>query len=307
MRPLSVLVALLVFAGCASDEEVRGSDVYRQLASEAARLEADNSDLLDDIAELQASIAAAQDVVGNDDPAAIESEVGSLETDRSQAESQRTAALDERNAAESALDAFKRTDAAFQRHLGGLVDDAVDSACDDALTVMWTGTFDYDSAYQILRSRQVDDIEFLSSSRSVESEATACFEERLFSDSTKRQHCSTISESDLEWSQFASAIGCVHGFGTIVQFDTFTGKCAFHANVGSYQTSWYNYAVRVQFGVTDQPSSQSSATSCSWLSEVGEFDDIEFWAFGVGSVTYSTSFGSNTIPAFRIVAIRYWQ
>lgn len=307
MRPVSILFALLLFTGCASEEEVRGSDVYRSLASEVAQLEADNSDLQDDIADLRSSIAAAQDEVGSDDPAAIESEVGLLETDRSQAETKRTAALAERNAAESALDAFKRTDAAFQRHLGGLVDDAVDSACNEALTVMWTGTFDYDSAYRILRSREVKDIEFLSPSRSVESEATACFDERLFSDSTKRQHCSTISESDLEWSQYASSIGCVHGFGTIVQFDSNTGQCAFHANIGSNQTSWYNYDIRAQFGITDQPFSQSTATGCSWLSEVGEFDDIEFWAFGVGSLTYSTSIGSNTIPAFRIVAIRYWQ
>ena len=93
----------------------------------------------------------------------------------------------------------------------------------------------------------------------------------------------------------AAFIGkCITGIARIIQFDTRTGPCTFHAYIDGR-------SVRAQFGQTLDPNSQKDFTECSFTKELVEGDVIRYWAYGVGAYTYATAIGgSATVPAFKL-------
>jgi hypothetical protein len=87
---------------------------------------------------------------------------------------------------------------------------------------------------------------------------------------------------------------CITGFARIIQFDTRTGPCTFHAYIDGS-------SVRVQFGQTLDPETQKDFDDCVFTKELVEGDVIRFWAYGVGAYTYATAIGgSATVPAFKL-------
>lgn len=90
---------------------------------------------------------------------------------------------------------------------------------------------------------------------------------------------------------------CFTGWGHVVQFDTVTGPCRFHMNIGDRNMATYDYDVRAEFSARYEP--------CEWLDEVIEGDEIKWSAIVLGVLTYETSTGStNSIPQFTIFR---WQ
>ena len=92
---------------------------------------------------------------------------------------------------------------------------------------------------------------------------------------------------------------CWVGRVEIAQFDSATGKCAFHGYIDG------DFNVRATFGVELDPNTHSTVTECSWTKDIVEDMWIKFWGWGLGTFTYETANGSTaTVPSFRMVQ---WQ
>jgi hypothetical protein len=92
---------------------------------------------------------------------------------------------------------------------------------------------------------------------------------------------------------------CITGSVKIAQLDANTGPCSFQGYLSG------DYDVRAQFGTTLDTSTHSSTTDCEWTDNLVEDKYIEFWGWGLGSYSYSTtSGGTQTVPAFKLVAWR---
>lgn len=90
---------------------------------------------------------------------------------------------------------------------------------------------------------------------------------------------------------------CLQGRVKIAQMDSNTGPCSFQGYLDG------DYDVRTQFGMVLDLEIQSAVRDCSWAGELKEEMTIDFWAFGLGSYSYSTtSGGTQTVPAFRLLA-----
>lgn len=92
---------------------------------------------------------------------------------------------------------------------------------------------------------------------------------------------------------------CVTGWGEVVQFDGNTGPCAFHMNIDE-DKQWrsYNYDYRVEMVVRSRTN-----TSCSWLDNLEEGDNVAFIAIGNGRLDYTTTSGGNmSIPSLKIIS-----
>jgi hypothetical protein len=89
---------------------------------------------------------------------------------------------------------------------------------------------------------------------------------------------------------------CLKGRVKIAQSDALTGPCGFQGYING------DYDVRAQFGFTLDAATHSTSTDCiSEAKKLTEGRFIEFAGFAIGLHTYTTSNGSNTIPAFKIV------
>jgi len=92
---------------------------------------------------------------------------------------------------------------------------------------------------------------------------------------------------------------CLQGRVKIAQMDSNTGPCSFQGYLDG------DYDVRTQFGMVLDLEIQSAVRDCSWAGDLKEEMTIDFWAFGLGSYSYSTtSGGTQTVPAFRLLAFR---
>jgi hypothetical protein len=92
---------------------------------------------------------------------------------------------------------------------------------------------------------------------------------------------------------------CLQGRVKIAQMDSNTGPCSFQGYLDG------DYDVRTQFGLVLDLEIQSAVRDCSWAGDLKEEMTIDFWAFGLGSYSYSTtSGGTQTVPAFRLLAFR---
>ena len=93
---------------------------------------------------------------------------------------------------------------------------------------------------------------------------------------------------------------CLKGTVKIAQADSATGVCAFQGYIGG------DYDVRAQFGTTLDASTHATSEQCSdGAKKLTEGKFVEFYGFVIGPYTYTTtSNGSQTIPAFKIIAAR---
>ena len=91
-------------------------------------------------------------------------------------------------------------------------------------------------------------------------------------------------------------------YARIVQFDSATGPCSFHAELSrSRSTRWYDYDVRSTFGYLDHVLMSSLLQKCPELDNIDADDYIKVWATVLGSLTYETTTGgTNHVPSFRI-------
>lgn len=93
---------------------------------------------------------------------------------------------------------------------------------------------------------------------------------------------------------------CLKGTVKIAQADSATGPCAFQGYIGG------DYDVRAQFGTTLDTATHSISEDCSdKAKKLTEGRFVEFWGYVLGSYTYTTTNnGSQTVPAFKLVATR---
>ena len=88
----------------------------------------------------------------------------------------------------------------------------------------------------------------------------------------------------------------------IVQFDSATGPCSFHADIArNYSADWWDYDNRSTFGYANNEIASSLIINCPQLDNIDVDDYVKVWATVLGSYTYETTLGgSNTVPSFRI-------
>ena len=108
--------------------------------------------------------------------------------------------------------------------------------------------------------------------------------------------CQTFDRMMLKKDINAFEGQCLKGRVKIAQSDALTGPCGFQGYIDG------DYDVRAQFGFTLDASTHSTSTDCiGEAKKLTEGRFIEFTGFAIGLHTYTTSSGSNTIPAFKIV------
>ena len=114
--------------------------------------------------------------------------------------------------------------------------------------------------------------------------------------------CTRISVDKILKNPDALRGDCVVLYGRIVQFDSNTGPCSFHADIArNRSTNWWDYDNRSTFGYKNNELSSALHGNCPELDNIDVEDFIKVWATVLGSFTYDTSIGgSNTVPSFRI-------
>ena len=115
-------------------------------------------------------------------------------------------------------------------------------------------------------------------------------------------NCERISVDQIEKNPDGLKGECFVMYGRIVQFDSNTGPCSFHANIARNQSSrWYDYDVRSTFGYEDDEILSAFRQDCPELDRIDGDDFIKVWGTVLGSFSYDTSIGgSNTVPSFKI-------
>lgn len=114
-------------------------------------------------------------------------------------------------------------------------------------------------------------------------------------------NCERISVDQIEKNPNGLKGECFVLYGRIVQFDAATGPCSFHANISrNRSTRWYDYDVRSTFGYEENEFLSTLRQDCSELDSIDGDDYIKVWGTVLGSYTYETRGGTNTVPSFRI-------
>jgi len=115
-------------------------------------------------------------------------------------------------------------------------------------------------------------------------------------DKWRKENCETFDARFLKKNPNDFKGKCLKGNVKIAQMDSNTGPCAFQGYLNG------NYDFRTQFGTKLDVNKQSTVTDCDWTKKLVEGKYIQFWAFGLGSYSYSTTAGGNqTVPAFRLI------
>ena len=114
--------------------------------------------------------------------------------------------------------------------------------------------------------------------------------------------CERISVDQVEKNPDGLEGQCFVLYGRIVQFDSNTGPCSFHANIARNNSSrWWDYDIRSTFGYEDSEILSSFVTTCPELDDIDGDDFVKIWGTVLGSHRYDTSLGgSNTVPSFKI-------
>ncbi len=114
-------------------------------------------------------------------------------------------------------------------------------------------------------------------------------------------NCERISVDQIEKNPDGLEGECFVLYAWIVQYDAVTGPCSFHANISrNRSTRWYDYDIRSTFGYADDVLWSSLETDCPELDNIDGDDYIKVWGTVLGSYTYETLGGTNTVPSFRI-------
>jgi hypothetical protein len=296
-------VCLLV--GCGASDPLE-SDEYRTLSRERDDLRTEAEDLQVQADDLRTEIDALREEAAT--AAAV------LEDERDEAITARDAARAERDAAEAERDGALAEGAALRLQFdpqirAGLqagVDAEVVRACQAAIAdpaAEIAGLVQYDVAWEPVASEQtlIDSVNGCAAPERAKS-AEQREMERLAA-------CQTIEVDAVVRNPAAYEGTCVVLFASIVQFDTNTGPCSFHANIAAeFHDRSYEYDERSTFGYDDSELVSSLNATCPQLDGVDVDDFVKLWVTGLGSFDYSTSIGgSNTVPSFRIERVELVQ
>ena len=114
--------------------------------------------------------------------------------------------------------------------------------------------------------------------------------------------CARINVDKLEKNPDGLAGECYVVYGRIVQFDSATGPCSFHADIArNYSTNWWDYDTRSTFGYENNEILSALKRECLELDDIDVDDYIKVWATVLGSFSYETTAGgTSTVPSLRI-------
>jgi hypothetical protein len=117
--------------------------------------------------------------------------------------------------------------------------------------------------------------------------------------------CARISPDELIKSPRSYDGTCIGFFGSILQYDSLTGPCAFLANISNQRsTRSYDYIELAWFGLGSSPNVYEHVQTCGFLDGVDQNDIIEVWAVGAGTFSYQNSLGGTaTVPALSILRV----
>lgn len=114
--------------------------------------------------------------------------------------------------------------------------------------------------------------------------------------------CERISVDQVEKNPDGLSGQCFVLYAYIVQFDSATGPCAFHAEISrNRSTRWYDFDVRSAFGYGSRWEGSFLRTDCPELDDIDGDDYIKVWATVLGTNNYESTAGWDiTVPLFKI-------
>ena len=117
--------------------------------------------------------------------------------------------------------------------------------------------------------------------------------------------CVRVSVDKIGKNPDSLAGDCYVIYGRIVQFDSATGPCSFHADIArNYSTNWWDYDIRSTFGYENNELLSAFRRECPELDDIDVDDYIKVWATVLGSFSYETTTGgTSTVPSLRIEKI----
>ena len=115
-------------------------------------------------------------------------------------------------------------------------------------------------------------------------------------------NCERISVDQVEKNPDGLSGQCFVLYAYIVQFDSATGPCAFHAEISrNRSTRWYDFDVRSAFGYGSRWEGSVLRTDCPELDNIDGDDYIKVWATVLGTHNYESTAGWDvTVPSFKI-------
>jgi len=115
-------------------------------------------------------------------------------------------------------------------------------------------------------------------------------------------NCERISVDQVEKNPDGLSGQCFVLYAYIVQFDSATGPCAFHAEISrNRSTRWYDFDVRSAFGYGSRWEGSFLRTDCPELDNIDGDDYIKVWATVLGTHNYESTAGWDvTVPSFKI-------
>ncbi|QBI18881.1 hypothetical protein ER308_04525 [Egibacter rhizosphaerae] len=273
------------------DAQQELANLEEQSQEELEELEEHASGLTQDLEAAEAELEAAEA-----EREAIEDERDGLASDLSSAESEAAELETEADRLREEYDPEIRAEREQE------VEDEVARACAEAEDDIDSeiGTLvEYDSNWDHVTDQE-----------SLVAEVAACAEDVRTQTEAEREEarlaeCSTIDRGQVERNPEEYEGECLHMFARIVQFDSATGPCAFHARVSAEHSSGIgDYDVRSAFGYEDSPMLSALTEDCPDLDGITNNDIVEVWATGRGSYSYDTTIGGGTtVPAFKIDTI----
>ena len=118
-------------------------------------------------------------------------------------------------------------------------------------------------------------------------------------------NCERISVDQVEKNPDGLSGQCFVLYAYIVQFDSATGPCAFHAEISrNRSTRWYDFDVRSAFGYGSRWEGSVLRTDCPELDNIDGDDYIKVWATVLGTHNYESTAGWDvTVPSCKIEKI----
>lgn len=265
----------------------------------AVALAATTMSVRNDASEMQ--MAAESTISGlEEELAASEDEVARLAGLLDQAAGDLTAAEREVVSREREIEELRAAyDPIMRQEWEDEVEEEIERACalaEDDVDADVVDLIEYDADWEPVA--ELDDV--------VDAVAACAEEERSRTEEEREEArlaaCESVDRGQLERDPSAYEGQCLHMFARIVQFDSNTGSCSFHAVISAQRESRvFNYDVRSAFGYGPVPELSSLIDDCPDLDGVSNNDIVEVWATGIGIYRYSTTIGgSASVPAFDI-------
>ncbi len=312
MRVLGLALAVaLLAAACGTDTTEVDS-----LTAERDQLQATVADLGSRLDDAEADLASTADQL-----AETESERGRLQDRIEELDDDLTTFRSRAFAAETRVQEVEvqmeklreKYDPEIRAEAQAEVDAEIARACQEAIADVDVGiedTVHFRSDWAFLTTEDemiaaVTDCAEPERSRTVAEREAEAAREAAREEAERLAACEAVSPDTLEKNPARYKDTCVHLYAYIVQFDSNTGPCSFHAEISDRRSRrWYDYDVRSTFGLEDSEMLSTVRTDCPELDDIDVDDFVEIWATGLGSFSYDTSLGgSNTVPSFRIEKI----